>query len=123
MILNSTAFHGSPPMNESNKHKMKYDISKNKIKLHESLSLDVIGELKAIMDEEFPKKSKKWVVDLKEVNSIDTAAIQFCVILKKNLENQGKNVQFMNLSESLQKDIELLSLEGFINDTSQTGEK
>ena len=43
---------------------MKYDISKNKIKLHESLSLDVIGELKAIMDEEFSKKSKKWVVDL-----------------------------------------------------------
>ena len=100
---------------------MKYDISKNKIKLHESLSLDVLGELKAIMDEEFPKKSKKWVVDLKEVNSIDTAAIQFFVILKKNLE--GKNMQFMNLSESLQKDIELLSLEGFINDSSHTGEK
>ena len=102
---------------------MKYDISKNKIKLHELLSLDVIGELKAIMDEEFPKKSKKWVVDLKEVNSIDTATIQFFVILKKNLENQGKNVQFMNLSESLQKDIELLSLEGFINDSSNAGEK
>ena len=29
----------------------------------------------------------------------------------------------MNLSESLQKDIEILSLEDFINDTSQTGEK
>ena len=37
---------------------MKYDISKNKIKLHDSISLDVIGELKAIMDEEFSKKSK-----------------------------------------------------------------
>ena len=71
----------------------------------------------------YQKKSKKWVVDLKEVTSIDTAAIQFFIILKKNLENQGKNVQFMNLPESLQKDIELLSLEGFINDTSQTGEK
>ena len=44
-------------------------------------------------------------------------------ISKNNLENQGKNVQFMNLSESLQKDIELLSLEGFINDSSHTGEK
>ena len=64
---------------------MKYDISKNKIKLHETLSLDIIGELKAIMDEEFPKKSKKWVVDLKEVTSIDTAAIQFLIIMKKNL--------------------------------------
>ena len=92
---------------------MKYDISKNKIKLHDSLTLDVIGELKAIMDEELPKKSKKWVVNLKEVTSIDTAVIQFLVILKKNFDNQGKNVQFMNLSESLQKDIELLSLEGF----------
>ena len=102
---------------------MKYDISKNKIKLHESLSLDVIGELKAIMDEELPKKSKKWVVDLKEVNSIDTAAIQFLIILKKNLGNLGGNVNFINLPESLKKDIELLSLEGFINDTSQTGEK
>ena len=102
---------------------MKYDISKNRIKLHETLSLDDIGELKAIMDEEFPKKSKKWVVDLKEVTSIDTAAIQFLIILKKNLENQGKNLQFMNLSESLQNDIELLSLEGFINDTSHAGEK
>ncbi len=102
---------------------MKYVISKNKIKLHETLSLDDIGDLKAIMDEEFPKKSKKWVVDLKEVTSIDTAAIQFLIILKKNLENQGKNVQFMNLSESLQKDIKLLSLEGFINDTSHAGEK
>ena len=78
---------------------MKYNVSKNKIKLHESLSLDVIGELKAIMDEELHKKSKKWVVDLKELNSIDTAAIQFFVLLKNNLENQGKNVQFMNLSE------------------------
>ncbi len=94
---------------------MKYDISKNKIKLHDSLSLDVIGELKVIMDEEFPKKSKKWMIDLKEVTSIDTAAIQFLVILKKNLDNQGKNLQFMNLPESLQKDIELLSLEGFFN--------
>ena len=75
--------------------------------------MDVIGELKAIMDEEFSKKSKKWLVDLKEVTSIDTAAIQFLVILKKNLDNQGKNVQFMNLPESLQKNIELLSLEGF----------
>ena len=102
---------------------MKYDVSKNKIKLHDSLTLDVIGELKAIMDEELPKKSKKWVVDLKEVTSIDSAAIQFFIILKKNLENQGKNVQFMNLSESLQKDIKLLSLEGFINDTSHAGEK
>ena len=102
---------------------MKYDISKNKIKLHESLSLDVIGELKAIMDEELPKKSKKWVVDLKEVNSIDTAAIQFLIILKKNLGNLGGNVNFINLPESLKKDIELLSLEGFINDTSNTGEK
>ena len=69
---------------------MKYDVSKNKIKLHDSLTLDVIGELKAIMDEEFPKKSKKWVVDLKEVTSIDTATIQYFIILKKNLENQGK---------------------------------
>ena len=102
---------------------MKYDISENKIKLHDSISLDVIGDLKAIMDEEFSKKTKKWVIDLKEVNSIDTAAIQFFVILKKNFENQGKNVQFMNLSESLQKDIELLSLEGFINDTTHAGEK
>ena len=102
---------------------MKYDVSKNKIKLHESLSLDVIGELKAIMDEELPKKSKKWVVDLKEVNSIDTAAIQFLIILKKNLGNLGGNVNFINLPESLKKDIELLSLEGFINDTSNTGEK
>ena len=102
---------------------MKYDISKNKIKLHESLSLDVIGELKAIMDEELPKKSKKWVVDLKEVNFIDTAAIQFLIILKKNLGNLGGNVNFINLPESLKKDIELLSLEGFINDSSNTGEK
>ena len=102
---------------------MKYDVSKNKIKLHDSLTLDVIGELKAIMDEEIPKKSNKWVVDLKEVTSIDTAAIQFFIILKKNLEIQGKNVQFMNLPESLQKDIELLSLEGFINDSSHAGEK
>ena len=102
---------------------MKYDISKNKIKLHESLSLDVIGELKAIMDEELPKKSKKWVVDLKEVNSIDTAAIQFLIILKKNLGNLGGNLNFINLPESLKKDIELLSLEGFINDSSHTGEK
>ena len=102
---------------------MKYDISKNKIKLHESLSLDVIGELKVIMDEELPKKSKKWVVDLKEVNSIDTAAIQFLIILKNNLSNLGGNVNFINLPESLKKDIELLSLEGFINDSSNTGEK
>ena len=102
---------------------MKHEITKNKIKLKDSISLDDIGELKKIMDEELPKKSKKWVVDLKEVNSIDTAAIQFFVLLKNNLENQGKNVQFMNLSESLQKDIELLSLEGFINDSSHTGEK
>ena len=92
---------------------MKYDISKNKIKLHDSLSFDVIGDLKAIMDEEFSKKSKKLVVDLKEVNSIDTAAIQFLIILKKNLGNQGKNVNFINLSESIQKNIKLLSLEGF----------
>ena len=94
---------------------MKYDISKNKIKLHDTLSLDGIGELKAIMEEEFSKKSKKWMIDLKEATSIDTATIQFLVILKKNLDNQGKNVQFMNLPESLQKDIELLSLEGFFN--------
>ena len=94
---------------------MKYDISENKIKLHNSILLDDIGDLKAIMDEEFSKKSEKWVIDLKEVNSIDTAAIQFLIILKKNLDNQGKNVQFMNLPESLQKDIELLSLEGFFN--------
>ncbi|MEC8186714.1 MAG: STAS domain-containing protein [SAR324 cluster bacterium] len=92
---------------------MKYDISENKIKLHNSILLDDIGDLKAIMDEEFSKKSEKWVIDLKEVNSIDTAAIQFLIILKKNLDNQGKNVQFMNLSQSLKKNIELLSLEGF----------
>ena len=92
---------------------MKYDISENKIKLHDSISLDVIGDLKAIMDEEFSKKTKKWVIDLKEVNSIDTATIQLLIILKKNNDNQGKNVQFINLSESLKKDIELLSLEGF----------
>ena len=102
---------------------MKYDISKNKIKLHDSLTLDVIGELKAIMDEELPKKSKKYSIDLKEVTSVDTSVIQFFVILKNNLENQGKVMQFMNLSESLQKDIEILSLEGFINDSSHAGEK
>ena len=102
---------------------MKHEITKNKVKLKDSISLDDIRELKTIMDEELPKKFKKWVVDLKEVASIDTAAIQFLIILKKNLENQGKNVQFMNLSESLQKDIELLSLEGFINDSSHAGEK
>ena len=102
---------------------MKHEITKNKVKLKDSISLDDIRELKTIMDEELPKKSKNYSIDLKEVNSIDTAAIQFFVILKKNLENQGKNVQFMNLSESLQKDIELLSLEGFINDSSHAGEK
>ena len=102
---------------------MKHEITKNKVKLKDSISLDDIRELKTIMDEELPKKSKKYSIDLKEVNSIDTAAIQFLIILKKNLDNQGKNVQFMNLSESLQKDIELLSLEGFINDSSHTGEK
>ena len=102
---------------------MKHEITKNKVKLKDSISLDDIRELKTLMDEELPKKSKKYSIDLKEVNSIDTAAIQFFVILKNNLENQGNNVQFMNLSESLQKDIELLSLEGFINDSSNTGEK
>ena len=50
-------------------------------------------------------------------------ALYHANFLKNNFENQGKNVQFMNLSESLQKDIELLSLEGFINDSSHTGEK
>ena len=102
---------------------MKHEITKNKVKLKDSISLDDIRELKTLMDEELPKKSKKYSIDLKEVNSIDTAAIQFFVILKKSLENQGKNVQFMNLLESLQKDIELLSLEGFINDSSHAGEK
>ena len=102
---------------------MKHEITKNKVKLKDSISLDDIRELKTLMDEELPKKSKNYSIDLKEVNSIDTAAIQFFVILKNNLENQGKNVHFMNLSESLQKDIELLSLEGFINDSSHTGEK
>ena len=102
---------------------MKHEITKNKVKLKDSISLDDIRELKTLMDEELPKKSKKYSIDLKEVNSIDTAAIQFFVILKNNLENQGKNVHFINLSESLQKDIELLSLEGFINDSSHTGEK
>ena len=102
---------------------MKHEITKNKVKLKDSISLDDIRELKTLMDEELPKKSKKYSIDLKEVNSIDTAAIQFFVILKNNLENQGKNVHFMNFSESLQKDIELLSLEGFINDSSHTGEK
>ena len=43
--------------------------------------------------------------------------------MKNNLENQGKVMQFMNLSESLQKDIEILSLEGFINESSHAGEK
>ena len=56
--------------------------------------------VETIMDEEFPKKQK---MGGRSVNSIDTAAIQF--FHKKNLENQGI-VQFMNLSESLQKDIE-----------------
>ena len=102
---------------------MKHEITKNKVKLKDSISLDDIRELKTLMDEELPINSKKYSIDLKEVNSIDTAAIQFFVILKNNLENQGKNVQFMNLSESLQKNIELLSLEGFINDSSHTGEK
>ena len=102
---------------------MKHEITKNKVKLKDSISLDDIRELKTIMDEELPKKSKKYSIDLKEVNFIDTAAIQFFVILKNFFENQGKNVQFMNLSESLQKDIELLSLEGFINDSSNAGEK
>ena len=40
---------------------MKYDISKNKIKLH-TLSLDNIGDLKAIMDEEFSKKRKVLIL-------------------------------------------------------------
>ena len=102
---------------------MKHEITKNKVKLKDSISLDDIRELKTLMDEELPKKSKNYSIDLKEVNSIDTAAIQFFVLLKNNLENQGKNVQFMNLSESLQKDIEILSLEGFINDSSHAGEK
>ena len=66
---------------------------------------------------------KKYSIDLKEVTSVDTSVIQFFVILKNNLENQGKVMQFMNLSESLQKDIEILSLEGFINDSSHAGEK
>ena len=102
---------------------MKYDVSKNKIKLKDSISLDDIGVLKTIMDEELPKKSKKYTIDLKEVTSVDTSVIQFFIILKNYLENQGKIMQFMNLSESLQKDIELLSLEGFINDSSHVGEK
>ena len=55
---------------------MKYDISKNKIKLHESLSLDVIGELKAIMDEEFLKKSKKVSYSKIHRKSILTKTLQ-----------------------------------------------
>ena len=102
---------------------MKHEITKNKVKLKDSISLDDIGELKTIMSEELPKKSKKYTIDLKEVTSVDTSVIQFFIILKNYLENQGKIMQFMNLSESLQKDIELLSLEGFINDSSHVGEK
>ena len=44
------------------------------------------------MDEEFSKQSKKWEVDLKEVNSIDTAAIQLLIILKQKNDNQGKRL-------------------------------
>ena len=102
---------------------MKHEITKNKVKLKDSISLDDIRELKTIMDEELPKKSKKYSIDLKEVTSVDTSVIQFFIILKNYIENQGKIMQFMNLSESLQKDIELLSLEGFINDSSHVGEK
>ena len=78
---------------------MKHEITKNKIILKDSISLDDIGVLKTIMDEELPKKSKKYTIDLKEVTSVDTSVIQFFIIFKKNLENQGIIMQFMNLSE------------------------
>ncbi len=42
---------------------MKHEITKNKVKLKDSISLDDIRELKTIMDEELPKKSKKYSID------------------------------------------------------------
>ena len=102
---------------------MKYNISKNRLELHDSLSLENLGELIKMFNEELPPKSKKLVVDLKEVDSIDTAVVQFFLNFKINLEKQEKSIQFINLSESLKKDIDLLSLEGFFDETSHPGVK
>ena len=51
---------------------MKYDISKNKIKLKDSISLDDIGVLKTIMDEELPKKSKKLTIEAAVWSALDS---------------------------------------------------
>ena len=102
---------------------MKYNISKNCLELHNSLSLENLGELIKIINDELPPKSKKLIVDLKEVDSIDTAVVQFFVNFKINLEKQDKSIHFINLSETLKKDINLLSLEGFFDETSHTGVK
>jgi anti-anti-sigma regulatory factor len=102
---------------------MKYNISKNCLKLHDSLSLENVGELIKMFNEELPPKSKKLVVDLKEIESIDTAVVQFFINFKINLEKQEKSVHFINLSESLKKDIDLLSLEYFFDETSHSGVK
>ena len=102
---------------------MKYNISKNCLELHNSLSLENLGELIKIINDELPPKSKKLIVDLKEVDSIDTAVVQFFVNFKINLEKQDKSIHFINLSETLKKDINLLSLEGFFDETSHPGVK
>ena len=102
---------------------MKYNFSKNCLELHNSLSLENLGDLKKIFNEELPHKSKKLLVDLKEVGSIDTAVVQFFLNFKINLEKQDKSIHFMNLSETLKKDIDLLSLEGFFDETSHPGVK
>ena len=100
---------------------MKHEIITGKLILHGSLSLEEIQDLKEVMESNISGNSENMVIDLTNIESIDTSVVQFFVSFKIDFEKKDKNVHFINFSDSLRKDIELLSLEGFFDEATHTG--
>ena len=100
---------------------MKHEIINEQLILHGSLSLEEIHDLKEVMDKNISGNSRNMVIDLTNIESIDTSVVQFFVSFKIDFEKQDKSVQFINLADSLKKNIELLSLEGFFDEATHTG--
>ena len=100
---------------------MKHEIINDQLVLHGSLSLEEIHDLKEVMDKNISGNSRNMVIDLTNIESIDTSVVQFFVSFKIDVEKQDKSVQFINLADSLKKNIELLSLEGFFDESTHTG--
>lgn len=81
----------------------------------EKMVFSNLGQLKATLMSTIEKSNKNIIIDMENVDVINSAALGFFVSLKKTLESKNLHLKIINTNQNIKELFSILNLDKHIN--------